>query len=441
MSISVPGTVLEALRQRLAQAPEQSGSGFVCDLLKRELNVGGEGMAQGESLAAGSWKTMVSAYLAEDQTVRRDDCPAAKAASEDAIEGAMKSLREGRYDRHGLRSAIPWYILGLLSNSRRFGGAFWGQDVYYPDVLYSSEAVNVAFALLMNKWNRERFAGYSYKSVPPAPGAFDAAINLEFALSAKSLYLFPFVFSEFRRPFFGVIPYGRHVAIGWLIHKDNPLLEERPFKDFDGELKPLAVLPGAEGADRRNAFLTRLFAKAGAKEATIVTRDNYLNREILPLLKTNAQHGLLVDAFSKTKIVEIMPSGTSWPIKDKPEKEQVLLYDLCTDRDLATSSAAKGFRALPFLHDQEIPVGIGFSLPALPFVASVAEATTGWTVADLLRNEVKEISKKNWETLPEEMLRDGILLADDLRFNKDGKARGGRDNDFIETVLKNGQSK
>lgn len=403
LTITLPKNVRAALLERVNQTPDSSESGFVSELLTRNLNVGVQGgMAGRESETAERLRQILLSYFSDPRKEQ--------SSVDDLTAQCMEKLKTGDYQNPGLLRSIPGFVAALMRNPRRFFGAMESSEVYIPKVDYSSAAIQSALQQLTSKWSSTRELSVNFKQITPAKDAFDAGVNLEFALSAQSLFLFPFFLSEFRRHSFGVIPYGKHIAIGWLVHKGNPLATSFDLKnDFK---KHAMTMYSDDSSGARLQFLTELFTHASEERLRIFTKDNYLNREMLPLLKSNAQHSLLVSAFSERKSVETVPEFASAQKQDSPEK-RVFLYDLASDSK--TFSSWSDYLPVPFLHDQNIPVGIGFSIPALPVVARRIPSENR-TVADALLEKVKVVSKEHAGKLAFELWQHGILLDDPFRF-------------------------
>lgn len=404
LTITIPKSVRHAMRSQATRSGE-SESGFICELLRRVLNVAEEGMPSVDASRLSDLNQSLNWFLhgGSEPTGEQASTPSSR---------AMEALRKGKFHNVGLRSAVPWYVLSALTNSERLASAVESQDVFIPEVKYSSDEVRRALIGQTFQWAHARLFGLNFKQIRTEPDAFDAIINLEFALSAKTIFPFPCFQTEFRRDLFGLVPYARHVAIGWLFHQENPLTAL--FK-LDSEFRYHAWRMRPEDAAKRLELLSKLFECVSKGEIKLFMKDNYLNREVLPLLKSNAPHGLLVSAFSdERRFVNIISDDSQWPPAGCKPTDCVLLYDLFADRKLAERSGSSNFLPLRFLHDQDIPVGIGFSLPALPLMAR--EITTdGRTVADVLRQQVQDVIKTDTLRFEEEFWRDGILLEKDFR--------------------------
>jgi len=407
LTITIPKSLRDEMRSQATNSDE-SESGFICELLRRVLNVAGEGMPSVDTSHLSDLNRSLNWFLhdGDQKTSEQSGTPSGR---------AMEALRKGKFHNVGLKSAVPWYVLSALTNSERLASAVESQDVFIPEVKYSSEKVSRALIGQTFQWAHERLFGLNFKQIATKPDAFDAIINLEFALSAKTIFPFPCFQTEFRRDLFGLVPYASHVAIGWLFHENNPLTDlfqlKKEFKYHAWRMRP-------EDAAKRLEFLSRLFECVSKGQIELFVKDNYLNREVLPLLKSNAPHGLLISTFSDEKrFVNIISNDSKWPPDGHDAKICVLLYDLFADRKLASDSEGSNFLQIRFLHDQDIPVGIGFSLPTLPLMAREIPAV-GKTVADVLRQQVQDVIKADASRFEEEFWNDGILLDEDLRANK-----------------------
>jgi hypothetical protein len=352
-------------------------------------------------------------------------------SNDDLVERGLKRLKGGHYDPANLRRSIPGFVACLMRSPRRFLNAMEIPEVYMPQVDYSSTSTKIQKALeqLTAEWNVSGELGVTFKKVTPARGAFDAGINMEFALSAQSLFLFPFYLSEFRRHLFGVVPYGQHVSVGLCLHESNPLVQSF---DIKGDFATAALTVNSPQASaKRLAFLTELFTQASTSNLKIQTKDNFLNREILPLLKANAQHGLLVSTFSKTRFVDTV-SDFEGSLFAEDRRNTVYLYDLASDAEKFDNPNG-GFVSIPFLHDLAIPVGIGFSIPALPIVARQIPGLQK-TVAEALLDTIKTLSRDRGGVLAQELWKQGTLLDRDFRFVSPEKLEALKDDRFAQAI-------
>ena len=91
-------------------------------------------------------------------------------------------------------------------------------------------SVNVPYSDLDNKLGRFR-TGFDQALTKFVLGTkkdyairkdFDAVLEPGIALNQRVLYNFPFFLTSRRRDLWGVIPYGHHRAVGFLLHKENP---------------------------------------------------------------------------------------------------------------------------------------------------------------------------------------------------------------------------
>jgi hypothetical protein len=148
------------------------------------------------------------------------------------------------------------------------------------------------------------------------------------------------------------------------------------------------------------------------KDSWLITEDNFLNREILPLLKSNVRHGLPISDFSKRNFVDLNKTAAAMQPTD------VVLFDLAarlnSDIKEKITGANSQYICVPFLHGLDIPVGIGFSLPTLPFVTRRVQIGNDKSVASILREAVVKAVKANSNELMKAILKDGIELDDDF---------------------------
>ncbi len=415
VNLTLPTSVRKALashvKSKQKDNPGITESAFIANLLKRSLNLSGTGMPLEEREHIETFWNEIQRYSPQK------NCLADGKMALDAL------ATDARFssDNQELWRAVPWFILSAAENSIRLRRAVVDSNrILIPRVNYTS--FGNAIADLIHEWiTNPLFGDTKFEFSDPADGAFDAAINLEYPLTEKVLYLFPFFLTEFRRPWAGVVPYGRHVAIGWVIHKDANFFKPEELK----ELKSIGTYFENERAESlRHKFLSKLFSHLTSKSGALLhIEDNYLHREIFPLLKSNFQHGVSVEKFSTREFCKIQPKIDQTVVNDlKPD--EVVLYDLGLSNVIEEAAKAAGHTVIRFAHGQDIPVGIGFSLPSLPFMGRKIVSThtqKETSIAEAFKDEVLHIVKQPEKSFAKELWGDGILLNEELRFENGTK--------------------
>jgi hypothetical protein len=413
VNLTMPTSVRKALaahvKSKQKNDPGITESAFIANLLRRSLNLSGTGMPLEEREHIETFWNEIQRY-----SPQKDDLADGKMALDALAAGARFSS-----SNQELWRAVPWFILSATENSVRLRRAVVDSNrILIPRVNYTS--FGNAIADLIHEWITDPFFGETkFEFSDPVDGAFDAAINLEYPLTEKVLYLFPFFLTEFRRLWAGVVPYGQHVAIGWVVHKDATFFKENELK----ELQKIGTYFDDERAESlRHKFLSKLFSHLTSKSgAQLHVEDNYLHREIFPLLKSNFQHGVAVEKFSTREFCKIQPKINQTVVSGlKPD--EVVLYDLGLSNAIEEAAKATGHTVIRFAHGQYIPVGIGFSLPALPFMGrKILHANKETSVADAFKEEVLHIVQQSENSFAKELWGDGILLNEELRYEKGTK--------------------
>ena len=183
------------------------------------------------------------------------------------------------------------------------------------------------------------------------------------AAHAKILYLFPFTRSYFRRQYWGVIPYGEYKTFGIALHKNSSNSLINDFK------KRAAGSPGGKISDDEIERWISLDVKPHlanqASPGRIHFRDDFVEGELFEFL----WH------LSGDRDFETFRSP--FPRNLKSFKD-LLNYQNLNDHDLVIldlgdpiASESKEnpnhpWVVIPFHHPLKVPVGIGFSLNALP---------------------------------------------------------------------------
>jgi|GEM_PF-5913355 len=400
INLTLPGSVRIALANYVKNAQTNqsnlSESGFVTTLLRRALNLSEIGMQATELEQIDSlWQEIMRYASVQDLALTRE----AKTALDVLTQAGQIS------NRSGLKQSVPWFLMALAQNPSRVRRAVLDSNrILIPRIKYTE--LSKAVADLIHEWTANGlFAETKFEFADPDENVFDAAINLEYALTGKALYLFPFFLTEFRKSWAGVVQYGKHVAVGWIIHRNAPFLSVDR-----NELKEKGkVLNDNRAKSLRLKFLSELFSHlTSGDNASLHLEDNYLHREIFPLLKSNFQHGVPMEKFAARKFCKI--EKNLGEALNNFGQNDVILYDLAWNKDVAMQAEAHpDLVVIHFAHEQDIPVGIGFSLPTLPFMGS--EAADGKSVAEMFLDRVRQSVEAD-TSLAAKLLEDGILLDD-----------------------------
>lgn len=174
----------------------------------------------------------------------------------------------------------------------------------------------------------------------------------------RILYLYPFFRSFARRPFWGVIPYARHERIGLLVHKD--LTGESGYH-FDGR--------------RDNAWLGDIIdVLCRSRGGNLGFAEGYFEEEISEAIWCNSQTAYEYDFELRRRAIspidleraiessnlEVFLSGDHLNVK-------LLVFDLWHKARIEKCvSGSNSWCVEEFIHDVDVPVGVGFTLSFLP---------------------------------------------------------------------------
>lgn len=218
-------------------------------------------------------------------------------------------------------------------------------------------------AIELAAWNLTESLGAFIKEPFQANEFFDITERPDLLYETPILFSFPFFLTDSRRNFFGVIPYGDHESIGFLLSK-KLLLEVLPAGI--GEIKD-------EGKLKK--FFNDLINTVATKQGTIYNFRGFIYKEILPQMVADLGSPDTMSRFTKIAKEEI-------PVTDADDLEysaletikkagdhSVVVIDLVIKKALEQSlseQSGREFIVVQIEHKQPIPVGIGFTLPLLP---------------------------------------------------------------------------
>ena len=199
---------------------------------------------------------------------------------------------------------------------------------------------------------------------------FDVAARPELALRPR-IFSFAFYLTRERRHHYGVLPYGWHRRFGLVIHE--ALLDEiaRTLEVEVSELKESVKNDANYVVTFLNELLTKIDqASNTGKESFIYSVDGFIHDEVA------------ADLIYGRALVNLRPVFTKRCRKFIPEEAQQIGKEIATRLGSATHSVVlldniysqvalpNGFRLLEISHGLKIPVGIGYTLTALPKLMS-----------------------------------------------------------------------
>jgi hypothetical protein len=190
---------------------------------------------------------------------------------------------------------------------------------------------------------------------------FDIIRRTGFFLVNRMLCLFPFLLTETRRPFWGVIPYADHVKIGLYFSNPSHVL-----------LKNWAAIPEGEREQMKGKvygwftdLIKNICKKDGASTVgKLFVSEGFLHQEIIQLLL-----GRYGPTDLQAKFEEVVRSVSKHQVTDKDiptamENNDVFVFDLAFKDKLIDKEIPQS-QIIEMPHGLTIPVGIGFSLTLL----------------------------------------------------------------------------
>src|ERR1700681_750539 len=217
---------------------------------------------------------------------------------------------------------------------------------------------------------------------------FDAIRHPQLAIATPTLYTFPFFLTWQRRHQWGVLPYATHTRLGVAISVNHPRITEiKKLKDDFDKGRDAQRLAGSAYwywmLDPRHARWIELLFDAARKGGAVADISNplatayaahtpsvfsvgaYLQKEILPLacatLGDTKSAQYIASSVRQVDVTEL-PEVVSSPCMQNPAS--ALIFDLAYHAEVT----GKGLEVLALPHCVYVPVGIGFSIPALPLL-------------------------------------------------------------------------
>jgi hypothetical protein len=218
---------------------------------------------------------------------------------------------------------------------------------------------------------------------------FDALRHPQLAIANPAIYTFPFFLTWQRRHQWGVLPYAVHNRLGVICHPDHPqkqiLIQIQ--KDYADDLE--------RAKDERTAFwvndpkharwLPLLVEAAGLapilidrsvgalpltqqhNSGTLFSAGAYLHKEILPLIcsilpnqRTGAAYAEFAQELEVSEVAGLLPNKV-----DDFQRTSALIADLAV---IPTKLEKAGWLVLRLPHCVYVPIGIGYSVAAVPLL-------------------------------------------------------------------------
>ena len=208
------------------------------------------------------------------------------------------------------------------------------------------------------------------QGIPPY-GRFDI-VNFPGLSREPAICTFPFLLSDKRRRWWGVIPYGRHWAIGVYVH---------PYHDAYLKMEKLDILSRVFAApihENPKIWVGDLLRSVEKKQGKIYSLNGFIDQEIIEPIVAQFPEDPTIETTYRNRFDVIKPD------QDNPDER--VLHVICAERDigerhvvlvdLAVAQEAeddsarmpdvlKNHRLFRIRHGLDIPVGIGFTLQAI----------------------------------------------------------------------------
>ena len=251
---------------------------------------------------------------------------------------------------------------------------------------------------------------------------FDALRHPQLAIANAAFYTFPFFLTWQRRHQWGVLPYGTHDRLGVIVSKNHRNLKDLQRIEEEyiaSRLASKASRIAHWNIDARHSLWLDMLLEAAEvpvpwptlpskpdivanhKSATLFTVGAYLYKELLPLscIARGARHCATSLA---QKAIELDPGDLSGMQGTSPSgwhANSAVIVDLAV-----CSTAPTGFKLFRLPHNVYIPVGIGYSVQAVPLLLNTV--TTVW-VNDLVRDAGQTLLREK-----DDLLQLGIDIDD-----------------------------
>lgn len=239
-------------------------------------------------------------------------------------------------------------------------------QVYYSmrGIKYAEHIDKGLFAL--TRGLQTSLIGFTLDEVRPKPHwdtSWDLLVKYEFERFPVIL-LFPFFWTRDLHPNYGVIPYGLQVQIGLLVSRDHPAFQydiEDHYK-YGMELERDWVVNSLLAPEQKEWRGGKVWACRGYRFGHIASEmaaavSPEAHRRLVErrgYIEQSQQIEKVSDARSGS-----MSGGTTVLLLDPGEKQHIA--ELCPKEDA-------GLAYLTVRHGIDVPVGIGFSLAALPML-------------------------------------------------------------------------
>jgi len=261
---------------------------------------------------------------------------------------------------------------------------------------------------------------------------FDAIQKPEIALASDAFYTFPFFLSHIRHNFWGIIRYGYHRAIGVIVDKDSSLRDDQG-DQLIPKLNVHQIGVTQQSLPATDHWMDDLIRAVYRKDGKLVSLGGYLFNEIIPLMVLEAQDksaqanypevtylvhpSIELSNESRMKSFEALnlpydqdPNKTRAFLNysllqhftDRNSKNSAIIFDLADFEILNTliNKLGANYEIYKLNHYLEIPVGIGFSLPAFKKV----QENGHW-------NKLRKIAVTNLAPISPQLKEIGIELS------------------------------
>jgi hypothetical protein len=226
---------------------------------------------------------------------------------------------------------------------------------------------------------------------------FDALRHPQLAIATPIIYTFPFLLSWQRRHQWGVLPYATHTRLGVFVRSHHPnflqlcnieaaynsaLLEKETTPLWLNEMEYAKWLPILLNAAGDEPVRIQRGVGQNIREQhlrpTVFSVGAYLHKELLPLACAVLADIRVAESFVKnveelqvSEYFELLPENdtTPWP------NASAIIVDLAVAEEPDPSS---GWRLLRLPHSVYTPIGIGFSVLALPLLVSDVTTRRWW---------------------------------------------------------------
>ncbi len=251
---------------------------------------------------------------------------------------------------------------------------------------------------------------------------FDAIQNPELALVSNAIYTFPFFMTPSRLPFWGVIPYGYHLALGILYKKGKNNIKSFSEEYFNREIvlrykyEPSSREQKEYSAIKDYHWINELINGIIVSDVKgkIYSNSGYMYSELIPLLINSSQVDFTLEKLNEyLYVIPVSSERVNNYIYPKecllkkhaieniivdymegrernitPTINDITIFDLAHKKNLIEVLKRRGleesYGLISMYHNLNIPVGIGFSLKSYKLFQDNRNL---WS---MLENEVRE---------------------------------------------------